>query len=374
LKLTIRPILLVTTLMLNAMSVSASNEIINTELGALRVRTFAAGLEHPWGLASLPNGKLLVTERPGRLRLVSPKGFVSPPLQGVPEVVAEGQGGLLDVVLDPNYARNHHIYLSYAESGPNGTAGTAVARATLVKRTLQDVTVIFRQQPKVTGPNHFGSRLVFAADGSLFVTLGERFKFKPAQNLHTDLGKIVRIHSDGSVPSDNPFAGRTDVRPEIWSYGHRNIEGAAIHPKTGRLWTDEFGPAGGDELNIPVAGRNYGWPLVSWGTHYTGEAIPKPPSRPDLAPSIYQWTPVISPSGMSFYTGTLLPAWRGNLLLGGLSSQALVRLSLNGNKVTGEERINLGRRIRNVQQGNDGAIYLLTDEPDGEILRLSPKP
>ena len=219
-----------------------------------------------------------------------------------------------------------------------------------------------------------GGRLAFSPDGKLFVTLGERFKFAPAQDLSNHLGKIVRINPDGSVPPDNPFVGREDARPEIWSYGHRNPQGAAIHPKTGKLWETEFGPMGGDELNIPEAGRNYGWPVVSWGKHYDGTAIPEPPTHPEFADAITHWTPVISPSGMTFYTGDAIPAWQGNLLIGGLSSEALVRLTLDGEAVKAEERIPMGARIRDVAEAPDGSVYLLTDEDDGKILRLTLKP
>jgi glucose/arabinose dehydrogenase len=248
-----------------------------------------------------------------------------------------------------------------------------VARAELGADGLQDARVIFRQTPRVDGPNHWGSRLVFARDGTLFVTLGERFKFGVAQDLSNTLGKIVRINPDGSVPKDNPFVGKEGARPEIWSYGHRNVQGAAIHPETGVLWSDEMGPLGGDELNIAEAGKNYGWPLVSWGSHYDGRPIPKPPTRPDLAAPIYYWNPVISPSGMTFYTADAIPAWKGSLLIAGLSAQALVRLTLAGEKVTGEERIPMGARIRDVRQAPDGSIHLLTDEDNGKILHLLPE-
>lgn len=349
----------------------AGPRMIETQAGRIQVQALASGLEHPWGLAFLPDGRMLVTERPGRLRIVSKEGRLSKPLAGVPQVFAKGQGGLLDVALDPDFASNRLVYLSYSEPGKGG-ASTAVARARLAEGALEDVRVIFSQQPKVSGNNHFGSRLVFAPDGTLFITLGERFKFDPAQDLSNHLGKIVRIYPDGSVPRDNPFVGQPGARPEIWSYGHRNVQGAAIHPETGALWAVEFGPAGGDELNLVEPGRNYGWPLVSWGRHYFGTDIPDPPTRPDLAQPIYHWTPVISPSGMTFYTGQLFPAWRGNLLIGGLSSKALVRLTLEGQRVKSEERIPMGARIRHVRQGPDGAVYLLTDRADGEILRLTP--
>ena len=231
--------------------------------------------------------------------------------------------------------------------------------------------MIFRQYPKVDGGNHFGSRLAFSPDGTLFVTLGERFTFEPAQDLATHLGKIVRINPDGSVPADNPFVGQEGALPEIWSYGHRNPQGAAIHPETGKLWETEFGPLGGDELNIPQAGKNYGWPVVSWGKHYDGTDIPDPPTHPEFADAIAHWNPVISPSGIAFYTADAIPGWKGNLLIGGLSSEAIVRLTLDGEKVIEEERIPMGARIRDVAQGPDGAVYALTDESDGKVLRLT---
>ena len=354
-------------------AVVAQQRVINTEIGPIQVEAIARGLEHPWALASLPDGRMLVTERVGRLRLVGEDGTLSDPIDGVPAVFAQSQGGLLDVALDPDFASNRLVYLSYAEAGEGG-ASTAVARGRLngEATALEDARVIFRQQPKVSGGAHFGSRLVFAPGGTLFVTLGERFKFDPAQDLSDHLGTIVRIHPDGTVPSDNPFVDREDAKPEIWSYGHRNVQGAALHPQTGKLWTHEFGPRGGDALNIPEAGRNHGWPLVSYGRHYNMQDIPDPPTRPEFAQPIYHWTPAISPSGMTFYTGELFPEWRGNILIGGLSSQALIRLTVEGETVTDEERIDMGARIREVHQGNDGAVYLLTDKPDGEILRLTP--
>jgi glucose/arabinose dehydrogenase len=350
--------------------VSALSTTMETEAAKLDVTIFAKGLEHPWGMAFLPDRRMLVTERPGRLRLVATDGTLSEPLQGVPEVYASGQGGLLDVTLDPDFKTNKLVYLTYAEPREGG-AGTAVARGVLSDKGLDKVEVIFRQVPTIDGGNHFGSRLAFAPDGKLFVTLGERFQFGPAQDLSNDLGKIVRINPDGSIPEDNPFVGNKDARPEIWSYGHRNPQGAAIHPETGKLWETEFGPMGGDELNIPKAGSNYGWPVVSWGSHYDGTAIPKPPSHPEFADAIYHWNPVISPSGIAFYTGDAIPNWRGNLLIGGLSSEAIIRLTLKGETVKGEERLPMGTRIRDVAVGPDGAVYALTDEGDGKILRLS---
>jgi glucose/arabinose dehydrogenase len=350
--------------------VSALSTTMKTETAKLDVTIFAKGLEHPWGMAFLPDGRMLVTERPGRLRLVATDGTLSEPLQGVPEVYASGQGGLLDVALDPDFKTNKLVYLTYAEPREGG-AGTAVARGVLSDKGLDEVEVIFRQVPTIDGGNLFGSRLAFAPDDKLFVTLGERFQFGPAQDLSNDLGKIVRINPDGSIPDDNPFVGNKDARPEIWSYGHRNPQGAAIHPETGKLWETEFGPMGGDELNIPKAGSDYGWPVVSWGSHYDGTAIPKPPSHPEFADAIYHWNPVISPSGIAFYTGDAIPNWRGNLLIGGLSSEAIIRLTLDGETVEGEERLPMGTRIRDVAVGPDGAVYALTDEGDGKILRLS---
>jgi glucose/arabinose dehydrogenase len=348
----------------------AEDRMIESRQATLKVATVAGGLQHPWGLAFLPDGRMLVTERPGRLRLVDKDGTVSEALQGVPQVFAVDQGGLLDVAVDPKFSENELVYLTYSEPGEGG-AGTAVARGKLGKRRLKNVEVIFRQKPKVDRGLHFGSRLAFAPDGTLFVTLGERFKFTPAQDLSTTLGKVVRINPDGSVPEDNPFVGKKGVRPEIYSYGHRNPQGAAINPETGKLWESEFGPLGGDELNVIEPGKDYGWPVVSWGKHYDGKEIPSPPTHPEFTDAIYHWTPVISPSGITFYTADAIPGWKGNLLLGGLSSQSIVRLTLDGEKVTAEERISMGARIRDVVQGPDGAVYALTDENDGAILRIS---
>jgi glucose/arabinose dehydrogenase len=346
---------------------------LKTDKAEVLVETVASGLEHPWGLAFLPDGRMLVTERSGRLRLVSADGKVSQALEGVPRVLAQGQGGLLDVALAPDFGASRLVYLSFAEPGEGG-ASTAVARGRLNQdaTALEGAEVIFRQQPKVSGGMHFGSRLAFSRDGKLFVTMGDRGKFDPAQDLSSYIGKIVRLNPDGSVPQDNPFVGRANVRPEIWTYGNRNVQAAAIHPGTGALWEVEHGPRGGDEINIAEPGKNYGWPLVSWGRHYDGRDIPDPPSRPDLAGSVHQWTPVIAASGMVFYTGDAFPAWRGSLLVGGLVSQGIVRVVLDGDRVTGEERIRLGARIRDVRQGPDGFVYALTDADNGRILRLRP--
>jgi glucose/arabinose dehydrogenase len=342
-----------------------------TQAGPVRVENLVGGLVHPWGMAFLPDGRLLVTERPGRLRILGTDGTLSDPLAGTPEVFTQGQGGLLDVALDPDFGENRRVYLSFAEPGDGG-ASTAVGRGRLADGSIEGFEVIFRQQPKVSGPNHFGGRIVFSAEGNLFLTLGERFKFGPAQDLSNHLGSVVRINQDGSIPSGNPFVNDPNAEDAIWSYGHRNIEAAAINPRTGALWIAEMGPLGGDELNLPEPGRNYGWPVVSWGRHYSGEDIPDPPTRPEFADAIHRWTPVISPSGMIFYTGEMFPAWRGSALIGSLTRQALVRLETEGSRVTAEEVLPLPARIRDVEQGPDGAVYLLTDQQDGNVWRLSP--
>jgi aldose sugar dehydrogenase len=343
--------------------------------GAVRVQTVARGLEHPWALALLADGRMLVTERPGRVRIVERDGRLSEPLAGVPRVQARGQGGLLDVALDPRFADTRLVYLAYAEPGEGRTAGTAVARGRLGEDRLEDVRVIYQQQPKVEGANHFGSRLVFARDGTLFVTQGERFDYRDqAQDLSSGLGKIVRINPDGSVPSDNPFVSRTGARPEIWSYGHRNVQGAALHPQTGQLWTVEHGARGGDELNRPEAGKNYGWPVISYGVHYSGAKIGDGTAKLGMEQPLYYWDPVIAPSGMLFYTGDAFPEWQGSILIGSLRPGLLVRLTLADGRVTREERYlsDLGERIRDVRQGPDGLLYLLTDSRDGRILRVLP--
>jgi glucose/arabinose dehydrogenase len=343
--------------------------------GVVRVETVIRGLEYPWALAFLPDGRLLVTERPGRLRIVDQDGRASEPLAGVPQVLARGQGGLLDVALDARFADTRLVYLAYAEPGEGGTAGTAVARGRLGDGRLEDVQVIYRQQPKVRGANHFGSRLVFARDGSLFVTQGERFDYRDqAQDLSSGLGKIVRIHPDGSVPRDNPFVGRAGAQPEIWSYGHRNVQSAALHPQTGQLWTVEHGARGGDELNRPEAGKNYGWPVISYGVHYSGAKIGEGTAKPGMEQPVYYWDPVIAPSGLTFYKGEEFRDWQGSLLIGSLRPGLLVRLTLDDGRVTSEARYlaDLGERIRDVRQGPDGRLYLLTDSRDGHILRVLP--
>jgi glucose/arabinose dehydrogenase len=339
-----------------------------------RVTTIARGLDHPWGLALLPDGGMLVTERPGHLRRIAADGKVSDPLAGVPEVFARGQGGLLDVALSPDFARDRLVYLSFSEPGAGG-AGTAVARGRLGERALEDTQVIWRQQPKVEGSNHWGSRLVFAPDGTLYVTLGDRQAYRQqAQDLDGTLGKVVRINPDGSTPRGNPFA-QGGGRPEIWSYGHRNIQGAALHPETGQLWTVEHGARGGDELNQPQRGRNHGWPVITYGVDYSGAKIGEGTAKAGMEQPVYYWDPVIAPSGAVFYTGTAFSGWQGDLLIGSLNPGGLVRLVLRDGRVAVEERYRgreLRARVRDVQQGADGSIYLLTDSYDGQVLRLTP--
>lgn len=350
----------------------AQKPTVKTDAGPIKVETLAKGLVHPWGMAFLPDGRMLVTERTGNLRILNKNNELSAPLQGVPEVFDKGQGGLLDVALDPNFRQNNLVYLSFAEPGDNNTASTAVGRGKLEGDMIKDFEVIFSQKPKVEGPNHFGGRIVFTPEGHLLLTLGERFKFDPAQNLSNHLGTIVRVNPDGSVPKDNPFVGKENAEDEIWSYGHRNIESAAIDPNTNLLWVAEMGPMGGDELNQPAAGRNYGWPVVSWGDNYDGSNIPNPPTHPEFADAVIHWTPTISPSGMIFYNGNMFPAWQNSTLIGGLTSTGIVRVQINGEQAKEVERIPLATRVRDVEQAPDGSVYVLTDERNGKVLRLVP--
>ena len=343
--------------------------------GKVGVETVAGGLAHPWALAFLPDGRILVTERPGRLRVVGRDGKLSAPLGGVPKVHAEGQGGLLDVALDPRFEENRLVYLSFAEPGEGG-AGTAVARGRLAEGRLENVQVIYRQRPKVEGNGHFGSRLVFARDGKLFVTQGDRQGYREqAQKPGSGLGKLVRINPDGSIPDDNPFVSRQGTLPEIYSLGHRSVQAAALHPETGRLWTVEHGARGGDELNHPEGGKNYGWPVITYGRDYSGASIGEGTAREGMEQPVYYWDPVIAPSGAVGYTGDRYPGWKGSLFIGSMQPGALVRLTLENGRVTAEERYlgELGDRIRDVQQGPDGLLYLVTDEEDGRILRVVPK-
>jgi glucose/arabinose dehydrogenase len=348
-----------------------------TEKAEIAVETVAGGLQNPWSLAFLPDGRMLVTERPGRLRIVSPDGQLSEPVSGLPRIAARGQGGLLDVALDPDFAANRRIYLSFAENRGEGRAGTSVARAQLPPdgSSLQAVEVIFRQQPSHAGGNHFGSRLVFDRQGNLFVTLGDRFDLKAeAQNPANHIGKIVRITTDGQPAPNNPFLSREGARPEIWSLGHRNVQAATLHPGSGELWTVEHGARGGDELNIPQAGRNYGWPVITYGVDYSGARIGEGTAKPGLEQPVFYWDPSIAPSGMAFYTGDKFPEWRGSVLIGALAGRHVARLETSGNKVTHQEQIlqGLRERIRDVRQGPDGFLYLLTDSSEGRILRVKP--
>lgn len=353
------------------------DETFETEHGVIQVQTFADGLENPWGLAFMTDGSMLVTERPGQLRWVSAEGEVSEPIEGVPEVDAREQGGLLDVVLHPEFDENRLVYLSYAEEGEGGT-GTAVARGTLNEdgTALEDVEVIFQRTPKIESAKHFGSRLVFS-EGHLYVTLGEgsdeEFRTQ-SQDLDSHLGKVVRLNDDGSVPEDNPFVDDENALDEIWSYGHRNPQGMALHPETGIIWINDHGPRGGDMINIPQAGLNYGWPVATYGVEYSGEEIMEGDEWPEgMEEPLHQWTPSPGVSGMDFYYGDQFPEWQGNAFIGALALTKLIRVELDGESVVDEEDLleDLGLRIRAVKVGGDGALYLLTDETNGEILRVS---
>jgi glucose/arabinose dehydrogenase len=343
----------------------------------LTVETVASGLSFPWAIAFLPDGRMLVTERPGRMRIVAKGGNVSPPVAGVPQVFARSQGGLHDVIVDRDFANNRTIYFCFAMP-VSGGAQTALARARLTDGDpprLDDVRVIFQQAGPPSSGNHFGCRIAQARDGNLFLTTGDHFRYRDdAQNLGNHLGKVIRLTPDGRAPPDNPFVKQAGAKPEIWSYGHRNTQGAALHPQTGKLWTHEHGARGGDEVNIPEAGKNYGWPVITYGIDYSGAKIGVGTQRAGMEQPVKYWVPSIAPSGMAFYTGDLFPKWRGNLFVGALAGQMLVRLEINGEKVGSEERLlqNLRERIRDVRQGPDGALYLATDNSNGRILRVSP--
>jgi glucose/arabinose dehydrogenase len=344
---------------------------------AIKVETFAKALVHPWGMAFLPGGRLLVTERPGRVRLVDKDGKLSAPLAGVPKVYASGQGGLLDVQIGPDFATSSAVYLSYADPRDGSRNGTSLALGKLVEdgsgARLADVKVIFRQEPSYASSNHFGSRIVFTRDGSLFLTLGDRYSARDeAQNPANHLGKLVRLTADGSPYTGNPK--KPGWRPELWSIGHRNVQGAALHPQSGKLWTIEHGARGGDEINVPEAGKNYGWPVITYGRDYSFLKIGEGTAKPGLEQPIYYWDPSIAPSGAAFYTGDRFPEWKGNLFVGALAGQALHRLVLDGERIVGEEKLlaDLGERIRDVRNGPDGVLWLLTDSPEGRVLRVVP--
>ena len=353
---------------------------------AFEVVTVAEGLQNPWSLAFLPGGKMLVTERPGRLRVVGADGKLSAAVTGLPAVFSRGQGGLLDVVLDPAFAKSNLIYWSFSEPQADGTNNTAVARGKFVDDAtaprVDEVQVIYHQRPSLNSPLHFGSRLVFGRDGTLFITQGERSIIPgrmQAQKMDSGLGKIVRINADGTIPKDNPFVGKEGVLPEIWSFGHRNVQAATLHPTTGELWESEYGARGGDEINIARKAKDYGWPTITYGIEYAGGPIGAGiTQQAGMEQPLYYWDPIIGPSGMTFYTGTLFPAWKGNLFIGGHGTLDLVRLVIEGEKVVGEERLLKDlqpkpERIRDVRQGPDGAIYMVTDSTTGRILKLVPK-
>jgi glucose/arabinose dehydrogenase len=350
-------------------------QTVRSQEHSFRVVKLVEGLEHPWGLAFLPDGRALVTERPGRLRIVGKDGRLdSRAVSGVPAVAASGQGGLLDVALHPRYAENSLVYLSYSARGEGGI-GTEVARGKLAGSRLDAVEVIFRQLPKSGGGRHFGSRLVFDRQGYLYITLGDRGDQDRAQKPDDHAGSVIRLHDDGRVPRDNPFVGKPGWKPEKYTLGNRNMQGAALHPRTGALWTHEHGPQGGDEVNAIRAGINYGWPVITYGANYgIGTKIGEGTHKPGMAQPLHYWVPSIAPSGMAFYTGERFPRWRGDLFVGALRDQMLVRLKLDGDKVIGEERMlkNALGRIRDVRDGPDGYLYLLTDESNGMLARLEP--
>jgi glucose/arabinose dehydrogenase len=345
----------------------------------IRSEVIASGVAHPWAIVFLPDGRMLVTERAGRLRVITRAGQISEPVAGLPAVDARGQGGLLDVVLSPSFAQDRLIYWSYSEPRGDGANGTSVARGRLSEdaRRVENVSVIFQQNPAWASTGHFGSRLVFDRAARLYITLGDRQRDEPrelAQDLSAHLGKVIRINADGSVPQDNPFIGRANARAEIWSYGHRNVQGADLHPETGELWTIEHGPRGGDELNVTRAGLNYGWPVISYGLEYRRAPVNAGiTTQAGMEQPNYYWDPVIAPGDMDFYRGDLFP-WHGDVLIAGLNTQALVRVELEGERVVGEERFNLNLgRIRDLAESEDGALWIVTDEDNGRVLRLTPQ-
>ncbi|MET0087626.1 MAG: PQQ-dependent sugar dehydrogenase [Sedimenticola sp.] len=346
----------------------------SAQAAEFRVVPLVKGLEHPWGMAFLPDGRILVTERPGQLRLIDNNRLLPEPVGGLPEIAARGQGGLLDVALHPDYEDNGWIYLAYSAPGDGGI-GTEVGRGRLQGNRLVEWQRLFRLLPKSGTGYHFGSRLVFDRAGYLYITLGDRGERKRAQQLDDHAGSVIRLHDDGRVPVDNPFVKRNDARPEIYSYGHRNAQGAILHPQSGRLWIHEHGPQGGDEINVVAPATNYGWPVISYGAEYgIGIPVGEGTHKPGMAQPIYYWDPSIAPSGMMFYTGDRFPQWKDNLFVGSLKFQLLVRLEVEGEKVLTEERLLKGElgRIRDVRNGPDGYIYLLTDSPNGQLVRLEP--
>ena len=353
---------------------ASTDRVFTSEQHRFRVVTLVRGLEHPWGLAFLPDGDMLVTERPGNLLRIDAASRERRTIRGLPEIAAHGQGGLLDVALHPQFETNRWIYLSFAAEGEGGI-GTEVARARLRGERLEDVEVIFRALPKSRGGRHFGSRLVFDRHGYLYITLGDRGDRPRAQDIGDHAGSIIRINDDGSVPDDNPLVGKTGARAEIFTYGNRNVQGTALEPDTGKVWAQEHGPQGGDEVNVLHAGTNYGWPVITYGRNYvTGTKIGEGTHKPGMAQPLHYWTPSIAPSGMAFYDGDAFPRWRGNIFIGALKFRLLVRLELKGEEIVHEERMleDVLGRIRDVRSGPDGFLYILTDHGDGVLARLEP--
>lgn len=370
--------LLFVSLLVAVSNISAQEVVYSpSSLGPLKITTVVKNLANPWGMAFLPDGRILITERAGRLRIFS-QGQILPAVTGTPAVYNQGQGGLLDVAIDPNFSQNHWVYLTYSEAGTGGTAGTAVMRGKLNGNALENTRVLFRQMPKLSTGQHFGSRLVFDRSGYLFVTLGDNNNRIAAQQLDHHQGKIIRIKPDGSIPKDKSFVGKSGAKPEIWSYGHRNPQGATLNPWTGKLWIHEHGPRGGDEINVPLAGKNYGWPIITYGINYSGQQIPESTgtSAPKMEQPKHYWVPSIAPSGMAFYDGNKNSAWYGNLFVGGLAAQQLVRLEVSGETITKEERLlgELNYRIRDVRAGPDGGLYVLTDSATGMLLKIDLPP
>lgn len=369
-------VIIVTSFLFSTTSCAKSKIDLDTEKAAIQVEVLTGGLDHPWGLTFLPNGDMLVTERTGQLLLLNASGEKISTISGVPKVAVNGQGGLLDVVLHPDYLNNKLVYLSYSGPGDQpGFAGTEVARAKLLGTSLIETEVLFKLERKSTGGRHFGSRLVFNRAQQLFITVGERGAQDRAQDLSDHAGTVIRIQDNGDVPLDNPFQSIENAKPEIFSYGHRNPQGAFLHPETGELWLHEHGPQGGDELNIVRAGRNYGWPVITYGANYgSGTQIGEGSKKEGMEQPIYYWVPSIAPSGMAFYNGDQFPGWKGNVFVGSLKFHTLVRLELDGEKVVHEERILKKQfgRIRDVRTGPDGNLYLLTDSSGGMLVRISP--
>ena len=350
-------------------------QFVQSEKHAFRISSLVTGLENPWSVAFLPDGRFLITERAGRLRLVSSDFKLDPkPIDGLPEVISHGQGGLFDVVLHPQYAQNGWIYWAYNAPGAGGW-GTALARGKLQGQRMTDVQVLFSMQPKTRSGFHFGGRIVFDQAGFVYLTLGDRGDKDRAQKLDDHAGSVIRLHDDGRVPANNPFVKRAGALAEKWTLGNRNMQGAALHPQTGELWTHEHGPQGGDELNVMRSGLNYGWPVITYGVNYgLGTKIGEGQEKPGMVQALKVWVPSIAPSGMAFVSGSQFPQWQGSLLIGALRGQMLVRLTLDGEKVVSEERLFQGRpgRIRDVRMGPDGLVYLLTDDAQGALLRIEP--